>query len=42
MRIFFKPRYGDQDYAYADPEIPYQEEYTGGSFQMLINIAGIS
>jgi len=23
-------KYGDQDYEYADPEKPYQEEYTGG------------
>ena len=28
-----KSRYGDQDYEYADPEKPYQEEYAGGSFQ---------
>ena len=36
MRKFFNPRYGDQDYEYADPEKPYQEEYAGTSFQILI------
>ena len=32
MRILFKPRYGDQDYEYADPEKPYKEEYAGDPF----------
>ena len=32
MRIFCKPRYGDQDYEYGDPEKPYKDEYAGTSF----------